>query len=744
MTSAVRSRILCAVIVLAAFLMPACRADRPRPGEAKKIKIEASVGGRRAAPGDRVEVRIKIGLASADRDLKVELLTPGRGTRMLDARRDPSRAGEWTSVVDLPADAPEGFYVVTASVAAGPGRTAGKAAWLVGRAVGDFFITSAVDGADPGGDVERYMHGFKAIGGNLVVVHDNINGKAWYPSAYCAKAAAAGSPEDRVGKTLELADRLGMPVLLSVVWDMTRLLPGAERWASQREVMREMWSLYGSHPSLFGFYDYQEGSGTYFAAHVREFSDAVKALDRGLYSACAPYLDDPLLAGYLAAIDSLDISIYQGAFEASYRPDNRKNFPVRRTRDFAALSAGAMRAAGKIALSHVELFGYLERRYGGDYLATPADAFDQIASASTSAGPDGITLFTWHTNVYRMGRTNPAALETGAAVEKGLRFYRAAAGKAAVWPGDVTLYIPYSDWWTDRWSASIVPALDALRTVGLAADIEPFIPPRGEEILPFYPYGRNEAQMNGWLARKTVLILADISGMQDTDSALLKAFVEKGGTAILFGPAIPYGDLFDREALVGGKEGASAPRSHLIIREPALAAVAAGGHAPAGRGFALAGLQASAWTPTTAHAAVVFDDGGAAVLVNTFGLGAVVTCSLSLKDAAAKAPALLLDIIDFALARSGKMRPFDWDGVAEVMDIAQSGNRDAAALAATNPGPGLVDLDLHPRFLKPDRSYELTDLLTGMSRTMTGKELASIRRKLRPYEALALSIQARR
>jgi hypothetical protein len=174
-----------------------------------------------------------------------------------------------------------------------------------------------------------------------------------------------------------------------------------------------------------------------------------------------------------------------------------------------------------------------------------------------------------------------------------------------------------------------------------------------------------------------------------------------------------------------------------------LAAVAAGGHAAAGREFALAGLQASAWTPTTAQAAVVFDDGGAAVLANSFGKGTVVTCSLSLKAAAVKAPALLLDIIDFALARSGKARPFDWDGVAEVMDTAQSGSRDGAALAATNPGPGLVDLDLRPRFLKPDRSYELTDLLTGTSRTMTGKELGSIRRKLRPHEALALSIRAR-
>ena len=34
---------------------------------------------------------------------------------------------------------------------------------------------------------------------------------------------------------------------------------------------------------------------------------------------------------------------------------------------------------------------------------------------------------------------------------------------------------------------SYEPALDALRRLGIAADVIPFIPPRGEEVLPFYP-----------------------------------------------------------------------------------------------------------------------------------------------------------------------------------------------------------------------------------------------------------------
>ena len=600
-----------------------------------------------------------------------------------------------------------------------------------------------MDPIDPAGDIESCFRAFQAVGGNLAVIHDNINKQAWYPSTLCAKAAAAGSAEDRVGKALDLADRLGLPVLITVVWDMTKTVPGLERWASQKALLEELWSLYAAHPSLIGFYDYQEGSGTYFAAHVREFADAVKALDRGLLSGCAPYLDDPLLAGYLAAIDSLDIAIYQGAFEASYRPDNRKSFPVRRTRDFAALSAGAMRAAGKIALSHVELFGYLERKSAGAYLATPQDAFDQITSAATCGGPDGITLFTWHYNVHRMGKTIPAARGMGAAVAKGLEFYKAVAGKAAVWPGDVTLYIPYSDWWTDRWSDSIIPALDALRRVGVAADIEPFIPPKGEEILPFYPYGLNEAQLKGWRDRKTALVLAGVAGMQDTDSGLLKAYVEKGGTALLFGPEIPYGDLFDREVLVGGKEGGAAPRSRLVVKESPVPAGSIAGRTPPGRAFSLGGAIAAAWTPTTAATAAVFEDGRAAIMINKLGQGTVITCSLSLDQMAAKAPGLLLDIIDAALAALGRSRAFDWQGLTEAMDLAQASSGDGASLAASNPGPDTIDLVIRPRFLQAGRAYELTDLLSGERRTLAAKDVDAIRRTLRPHEAIALSLRSR-
>ena len=336
------------------------------------------------------------------------------------------------------------------------------------------------------------MKSFVGIGGNMLIIHDIINRRAWYPSKICAQSVPENTVADRVGLALKLADKFGLPLMITVVWDMTKKMPYSEYLQSAKAVMKELWELYGHHPSLIGFYSYQEGSGTYMAEYVRDFSDAVKALNKGLLSGCAPYIDDPLLAGYLAAIDSLDVVIYQGAVMASYRPDNRKCFPIRRTKDFAALSAGAALQKNKIALSHVELFGYLERSYAGAYLASPADIYSQILSAASCYGPDGITLFTYHFNVHIMGRQIQDVTKCAAGVERGLEAFRTIAQETANESGGVGIYIPYSDWWVDRWSASIVPALDGFRRLGASAEIIPFIPPKGEEILPYYPYHLNE------------------------------------------------------------------------------------------------------------------------------------------------------------------------------------------------------------------------------------------------------------
>ena len=84
------------------------------------------------------------------------------------------------------------------------------------------------------------------------------------------------SPADIVELVLSRADRYGYAVLLSVSWDMTRQSPYKGRMEEIKAITSELYALYKHHPSLAGFYSYQEGSGTYFVPYVREFSQHVK------------------------------------------------------------------------------------------------------------------------------------------------------------------------------------------------------------------------------------------------------------------------------------------------------------------------------------------------------------------------------------------------------------------------------------------------------------------------------------
>ena len=722
----------------ALVLSTACQKRNPAAAGREKLRVEVSVDKLRPSPGGAVGVSAVIrtdgSLSLDDVKLKATIFVPTRGRSDLALSLASRELGLFKGEARLEADAPEGLYGVTVE-AAEPGSTAtGKASFIVGKVVADFMIISALPQAGAREDAADYMRRFAAAGGTMLVLHDIINGKAWYPSRVCASAAMPGSADDRLGPALELADELGLSCLVTVVWDTTEKKPYAEYMASMKAVMRELWSLYRDHPSLLGFYDYQEGSGTYFAAHVREFSDSVKALNKGLLAGCAPYIDDPLLAGYLAAIDSLDLVVYQGSVMASYRPDNRKMFPVRRTRDFAALSAGAMIQKGKIALSHVELFGYLEKSFGGAYLAGPEDALGQILSAATCFGPDGLALFSYHYNVHVMGKITPDVLKTAPAIESGLKAFRTLAREVANEPSHIGVYIPYSDWWTDRWSESIVPALDAFRRLGLAVEIVPFIPPKGEDVLPFYPYHLNEEQLEFLLSRKYVLVLPDISGMQDTDSVLLKTFVERGGTAVLFGPRIPYGDLFDREALTGGREDAARKHTLIEIREPMFSRVNQG---------ALYGAGAAAvpiWKPTSGRAYAVFEDGAAAVLVNPLGKGLVVTIPLDVASAVGTMPGYVRDILDSALGRYGVKRPFDIVGVNGDMDVGMTTGAGAPAAAVTNYGPTPVDVVILPLGLAPGKNYVLLDLASGTQSRRKGSELYQLRFRVKGHGFIALKI----
>jgi hypothetical protein len=475
---------------------------------------------------------------------------------------------------------------------------------------------------------------------------------------------------------------------------------------------------------------------------MREFAVAAKSLNPGLLVACSPYIDDPLLSGYLAAIDELDIIIYQGAVMASYRPDNRRCFPVRRVKDFASLSAGATRVRNKITLSHVELFGYLEKQYAGQYLASPEDIQNQILSAAATYGPDGIVFFTYHANIHEMGKKISEVADCERAVEEGIKAFKLISSRAAISSSHIGLYIPYSDWWADRWTNSIVPALDAFRRLGVSPDLVPFVPPRGEEILPYYPYHLNEEQLEFLLKNRYVLVLSDVAGMQDTDSLLLKEFVKKGGVVILFGPQIPYGDKFDREELCGAREEKGRFAGSLIIKKQV------GKSVRQGQKLSFRPGPASSWQPTTAEVLATYEDGSPAVVVNEYGQGQVITVPISLAEAPEDIRSLTLDLLDMALNKLGWARLFDiikTSASREIdWDIAQAEVDRIKYLAVVNYGEGINNFKVVPLNLKSEANYVLKNELTGeILQEFAGRGAPGFSLSLRASEYILLSLSAR-
>ncbi|MEW6455817.1 MAG: DUF4434 domain-containing protein [Acidobacteriota bacterium] len=706
----------------------------------KPLLLEASIDKVRAKPGDTVIVTVVVKTKKPLHPVKVNgiLFEPTKGSKNIDLRIKNKDYDIYEGKIKLSQDASEGLYAITVYATGGPYKEICKASFLVDKVIGDFLIISTFPRENAEEDVTHYMKNFFSLGGNMLIIHAIISENAWYPSKICKSTAISDSSDDRVGLALKLADKFGLPTLVSVSWDMTQKMPYSRYMESTKSIIKELWELYGHYPSLLGFYNYQEGSGTYLASQVREFCDTVKAQNKGLLTACAPYIDDPLLAGYLAAIESLDIIIYQGAVMASYRSDNRKCFPLRRTKDFTSLSSGGTLIRNKITLSHVELFGYMEKSFTNKYLASYENIYGQILSAATCYGPDGIMLFTYHHNIHNQSKKTPEAKESGLGVRDGLQAYELISKNVATESSHVALYIPYSDWCSDRWTNCFVPALDSFRRLGVMTEIIPFIPPKGEEILPYYPMSLNEDQLEYLLTNKFVLVLPDISGMQDTDSILIKKFVEKGGIAILFGPHIPYGDRFERAELCGGKEKTSARHYYIKVKEAVYTRVMKG------MKFAFEPSDFLSWTPTTGKEIAIFEDGSTAVLMNGFGKGKVFTIPISIKDSVRIMPDLIRDILDYALAQRGVKRAFDIIGANEDMDLAMSFMNGEYRLAIVNYGKKPIDLKICPLNIASEKLYKLIDLRTGkIISQKSGKNFAEIKIRIRAIDFVAIKLSAK-
>ncbi len=667
--------------------------------------IKINVNPFRVQRGDTVTVEVE--LSKADKTVQAVLLKPTIGSSELPLEKVQGKPGFYKAEVILDNDSPEGLYAIHVWAGDRENPAAiGKATFLLGKMIVDFCYPSTFDKNNPDEEISQYLHDFSETGGNCLIAHGLIGKTSYFPSKICKSDLEIGSPKDVIESILRNGDEKGYPVLLSVSWDLTRKIPSKDRMESIKSIMDELYEIYNHHPSLVGFYSYLEGSGTYFAPFVREFSDNVKKLNPGLLSGCSPYTDDPMLAGYLGIIKSLDIIIYQGQVMASYRPDNRQKYPIRRVKDFCSLGIGAKQLQNKIALTHVELFGYLENRISPDYSTTSyKNIYPQILSAATVTENDGISFFTYNCNIHRNMEKFPEIEQSRKAVIDGMKAFNLISDKITYKPNNLTFYFPYSDWVIERWHNCFLPALDAFRILGIAVDVLPYVP-RLSEDYPYWPNNPNDSVMPRLLKDKKIIILPDISGFKRTDSDWLEKFVKEGGAVIAFGPQIPMASSYERKEFFGVEEGETKTHSSLIVKN------AIGKRVSKEKQYPLPHFSLPLWKTKNAKVIATYEDGSPAIVVNKYGEGTVATFLMDAKTAAEQFPELVRDVIDYAMAAYNLSLSVDILGTNENFNFAFTKTETGFRVAVVNLNSQAMEITLNALNVSEDTNCEWYNLIS--------------------------------
>ena len=684
--------------------------------------LSVSVSSRRVAPGTDVHVEIHSKTGRKDAiPLQALLLKPTEGSEILLLRPLSGKEGVYRATFTVKENAPQGLYVIHAWTGdkMNPANI-GKASFRVGNIVADFFIANYVDQKAVPADIENYLKDFRSLGGNFLIAHNLIvPAGAFYPSKVAKTNVALGAPNDIVEQLLQKADREGFTVLLSANWDATRQSPYKDRMKEIKSIISEMYAFYRHHPSFAGFYSWQEGSGTYYAPFVREFSEHVKSLDKGLLTACAPHIDDPLLASYLSVIEELDMLIYQSAVMGSYRTDNRKKYPWRRVRDFSGLGAGAKRLQDKITLTHVELFGYLEKRRSPDHVAASyRDIFGQILSAATVTDTDGISLFTHHATIHTPLKKFGDVQESRAAVENGMKAYQLITSEVSDQRNPIALYVPYSDFVIERWNNYFLPSLDAFRSLGVPIDILPYAPRLDESVYPYYPIHHNDEVLQRLLKERTVLVLANVSGFQQTDSDLIKAFIERGGVVVAFGPQIPMGRTYERKEIFGVDETQLTVERRGVVVKDAVA-----DRTKAGSRFPLSGPTTTSWTAVgNVRIIASFEDDSPAIAINKYGKGVAISIFLDASTAAQKLPELTRDVFAYALSHAGNSPLVDVIGANEKTDLAVARTPNGFRVAFVNHNQNETKIVFRPVGSPSSGFSQWVDLASDKKLTTTASD----------------------
>ena len=712
-------RIILRLIAVSVFLITALPVIKL---SAQVIRVTANPT--KVTVGDTVIITIK---SSDERPLNAEILIPDKGAIPLSLTKVKSSLYDSRFIVGK--NAPQGLYAIKAWIGKEANPTAvGKSIFLLKKIIGDFCMIGVFDPKDLKADMDKYIRQIKDFGANFLIAHTIITSrKVYYRSKICNMDSSPAIDQSYLGTLLKCADENGISVMLSVSWDMTGKIPPHERMENTNEIIKELYNLYGSHPSLVGFYSYQEGSGIYYDPSVRKFCNYVKKVDPGLLTACAPYMDNPLLAGYLSAIRSLDIIIYQGMVMASYRPDNRIKFPFRRVKDFGSIASGACELQNKIVLTHVEIFGYLENALKHLYIAGYNNIYQQFLSAATVPRNNGIIMFNYSGVIYNTIRRYPQYREefnrSREAVFDGMKAFDL-IGKASAHRNQLAVYVSWTDFQEYNWERRYYSALDAFRTMGIPVDILPWGPIHDESYPPYYPLQENRRVLRRLLKEKEVLVFPSLSGLNETDSQLIKHFVEGGGSIIAFGPRIPMGTTYNRTLFFGiGKTGRSQTHTAVIdqfgFRRRTLT----------GKKWELGRVTLPVWRTEGANVIAKFEDGSPAIALNDYGKGKVVSVLTDAQIAARKFPNLVRDVLNYI----GVQRYVDIVGINQNCDVAVSKTKTGFVAAVVNHNDSKLKVDLRP--LTPFSKGETQD----WEDLVTGKELA----KSKDNAALKIQVMPR-
>ncbi|HEX7294281.1 MAG TPA: hypothetical protein VF251_00930, partial [Pyrinomonadaceae bacterium] len=341
----------------------------------------------------------------------------------------------------------------------------------------------------------------------------------------------------------------------------------------------------------------------------------------------------------------------------------------------------------------------------------------QILSAATVAKADGISFFTYHAHVYDAAKKLPQVKRSHEAVADSMKAFMLITEKVSDAANELVVYFPYSDWIIERWPNYFLPALDAFRLLGLPVDVLPYAPPLEESVYPYYPFHHNKDVLQRLLAEKTVLILPNVSGFQQTDSDLIKPFIEQGGVVVAFGPQVPMGRSYERADLFGIEETTTRKAHSAVVMSSAI-----GARTKTTRGLRVDANESTVWKLKGARLIASFEDASPAVTVNRYGKGAAIVILPDANTAAHHMRQLTLDVLDYARSLRQGSSLVDVVGTRETSDVAIKKTAGGFRVALVNHDAGELSVVLKPTTPARDKTswFDLTnDRLIGSRHSLT-------------------------